>query len=96
MKYTFKQFKEEYPDDDSCLDKILAMRYGGNEFHCPGCGALSKFHKISKRRAYACQDCGHHVYPCVGTPFEKSRTPLTDWFFALYLMTSTQPRLADD
>jgi transposase len=94
MKYTFKQFKAEYPDDDACLAKVLEMRYGGNQFTCPGCGVYSKFHKIAKRRAYACQDCGHHIYPCVGTPFEKSRTPLTDWFFAMYLMTSTRHGVA--
>ena len=29
-------------------------------------------------RAYACQECGHHIYPCVGTPFEKSSTKLAD------------------
>lgn len=94
MKYTFKQFKEEYPDDAACLDKILEMRYGGHEFVCLGCGVEAKFHRITKRRAYACQECGHHVYPCVDTPFEKSRTPLTDWFFAMYLMTSTRHGVA--
>ena len=94
MAYTFKQFLSEYPDDSACLDKILDIRYGGREFSCPGCGAESKFSRIAKRRAYACQYCGHHVYPCVGTPFEKSRTPLTSWFFAMYLMTSTRHGVA--
>ena len=92
--YTFKEFQAQYPDDEACLNKILEMRYGGNEFYCPGCGAESKFHRIKKRRAYACQNCGHHVYPCVGTPFEKSRTPLTSWLFAMYLMTSTRHGVA--
>lgn len=94
MKYTFKQFKAEYPDDAACLDKIMDARYGGREFTCPSCGADTKYHRIAKRRAYACQHCGHHIYPCVGTPFEKSRTPLTDWFFAMYLMTSTRHGVA--
>jgi len=76
-KYTFKQFQAEYPDDGSCLDRIMAEQYCGTEFSCPACGADSKFHRITKRRAYACQHCGHHIYPCVGTPFEKSRTNLT-------------------
>jgi transposase-like protein len=92
--YTFKQFQAEYPDDAACLDKILKIRHGGHEFTCPGCGADSKFHRLAKRRAYSCQHCGHHVYPCVGTPFEKSRTPLTSWFFAMYLMTSTRHGVA--
>jgi transposase-like protein len=94
MRYTFKQFKAEYPNDAACLDKIMDIQYGGREFSCPGCGADSKFHRIAKRRAYSCQHCGHHIYPCVGTPFEKSRTPLTNWFFAMYLMTSTRHGVA--
>ena len=94
MKYTFKQFQAEYPDDEACLRKVMEMRYGGTKFICPTCGVDTKFHRISKRRAFACQDCGHHIYPCVGTPFEKSRTPLTSWFFAMYLMTSTRHGVA--
>jgi transposase len=93
-KYTFKQFQAEYPDDAACLDEIMRQQYGGTEFTCPACGADSKFHRMSKRRAYACQHCGHHIYPCVGTIFEKSRTPLTNWFFAMYLMTSTRHGVA--
>lgn len=93
-KYTFKQFQAEYPDDGACLDKIMGEQYGGLKFACPGCGADSTFSRITKRRAYACQWCGHHIYPCVGTIFEKSRTPLTNWFFAMYLMTSTRHGVA--
>jgi transposase len=94
MKYTFKQFQAEYPTDEACLDQIMKVQYGGTEFSCPACGADSKFHRMTKRRAYACQHCGHHIYPCVGTIFEKSRTKLTHWFFAMYLMTSTRHGVA--
>jgi hypothetical protein len=74
--------------------RILEEQYGGREFICPSCNQLSKFHPITKRRAYACDRCGHHVYPCVGTIFEKSRTKLTHWFFAMYLITSTRHGVA--
>lgn len=94
MQYTIKQFRAEYPSDEACLDKIMELRYGGKELDCPACKKPSKFHRIKKRRAYACQNCGHHIFPCVGTPFEKSRTPLSDWFFAMYLMTSTRHGVA--
>jgi DNA-directed RNA polymerase subunit RPC12/RpoP len=93
-KYTFKQFQAEYPDDGACLDKIMVQQFGGTEFQCGSCRKESKFHRIAKRRAYACQHCGFHIYPCVGTIFEKSRTPLTNWFFAMYLMTSTRHGVA--
>ena len=49
---------------------------------------------MSKRRAYACQWCGHHIYPCVGTIFEGSRTPLRKWFYAIYLFSTTKHGVA--
>ena len=89
-KYTLKTFQTEYPDDAACLDKVLAMRYGGPVFECPHCKKHSTFHRITKRRAYACQGCGHHIYPCAGTVFQDSRTKLTLWFYAMYLFTSSR------
>ncbi len=90
MKYTFQQFKNEFPDDGACLQAIFNKKYG-NTPACTKCGvAESKFHRIKERRAFACQWCGHHVYPCVGTPFEKSSTSLSLWFHAMYLMTATR------
>ncbi len=72
----------------------MEVNYGGTEITCPGCGADSKFHPLAKRRAYVCQHCGHHIYPAAGTIFHKSRTNLTKWFFAMYLMTSTRHGVA--
>ena len=89
-KYTKAQFDREYPDDGACLDAIMDMCYGGTDIPCPGCKRTTKFTRIAKRRAYACQWCGAHVYPCVGTVFEKSRTPLTKWFYAMYLFTASR------
>lgn len=93
-KYTFKQFQAEYPNDAACLARIMEIQYGGDETECQVCQRRTKFHPMSKRRAYACQECGHHIYPCAGTIFHKSRTPLTMWFFAMYLMTSTRHGVA--
>lgn len=93
-KYTFKEFQTEYPNDEACLAQLMRVNYGGTEIVCPACGVETKFHPMAKRRAYACQDCGHHVYPCAGTIFHKSSTKLTLWFFAMYLMTSTRHGVA--
>jgi transposase len=94
MKYTLKDFQAEYPTDEACLDQIMKELHGGTQIACPGCGANSKFSRITKRRAYACQWCGHHIYPCAGTIFEKSTTNLTKWFMAMYLFTSTRHGVA--
>lgn len=93
-EYTSKQFQEEYPDDAACLARIMEIQYSGDITHCPICDKRTKFHPMGKRRAYACQECGHHIYPCAGTIFHKSRTKLTVWFFAMYLMTSTRHGVA--
>jgi hypothetical protein len=93
-KYIFKQFQAEYPDDAACLTKLMKINFGGTEIVCPACGVKAQFHMMSKRRAFACQECGRHIYPCAGTIFHKSRTKLTYWFFAMYLMTSTRHGVA--
>ena len=95
MRYTFKTFQTEFPDDAACLNRLMEIRYGGTEIECPGCGvANATFHPLDKRRGFACHACGHHIYPCAGTIFEKSSTRLTLWFFAMYLMTSTRHGVA--
>ena len=48
-----------------------------------------KHHRVTGRTAYACGNCGNQVYPLAGTIFAKSRMPLKKWFYAIYLMGST-------
>ena len=73
---TIKQFLETYPDDDACLAHLFETRYG-KEPVCPKCGQIGTFHKLKKLPAYTC-NCGHHIHPMAGTPFERSRTSLQD------------------
>lgn len=89
QRFTFKQFQARFPDDDACLAEIFRRRYGTECEACPSCGVIGKLSKIEGRRAYACQE-GCHIYPCVGTAFEKSPTNLTKWFHAMYLFTTTR------
>jgi transposase-like protein len=94
VKYTFKQFQTEFPDDAACLVRLMEIKFGGTNILCPGCGVQAQFHAMNTRKAFACQECGHHIYPCAGTIFHKSSTKLTHWFFAMYLMTSTRHGVA--
>ena len=87
--HTIKQFFKLFPNDDACLKHIMMVRYG-LEGTCPKCGAITKFYRVTSQRAYACKWCGWHTYPCVGTPFEDSRTSLQLWFYAIYLFTQTR------
>ena len=86
---TVTEFFKRFPDDDSCLDHLMRIRHG-KEQDCPNCGKHSTFSRHSKRPVYQCQWCSYQISPQVGTPFEKSRTPLQKWFYAMYLFTTTR------
>ena len=92
-RYTFKQFQTEYPNDEACLKQLLTSSLAARN-QLPVMPSRGEISSHGQRKAYACQACGHHVYPCAGTIFHKSSTPLTKWFFAMYLMTSTRHGVA--
>lgn len=86
MRYTFAQFKSEYPNDDACLEAVFQNRYGDLK-HCPKCGAETKFYRVKKRQCYACEHCGYQLHPLANTIFRKSSTSLWNWFYAIYLFS---------
>jgi len=88
-RYTVQDFFKQFPDDESCLNHLMKLRFGDST-DCPKCGKHGKFSKITKQPAYQCAWCGHHIHPMVGTPFAKSRTSLQKWFYAMYLFTTTR------
>jgi hypothetical protein len=68
---TVREFFKRFPDDAACMEHVMTVRYG----HRHTCGVIdATFHRLENRKAYS---CAHNVYPCAGTIFEKSRTPLT-------------------
>ena len=87
--FSVREFFETFPNDDACLTRIMEVRYGLRHV-CEKCEKDSTFHKLANRRAYSCANCGHHVYPCAGTIFQDSRTPLQTWFYAIYLFIATR------
>ncbi len=88
-KYTLKDFDQEFPNDDTCLEWVKNHRYP-NGIHCPTCNKITKHHKVTGRSCYECDYCGHQVYPLVDTIFHKSATPLRVWFQVIYRMASTR------
>lgn len=88
-KLTVREFFARFPDDDTCLSHIMEVRHGLRHV-CRNCKKESTFHKLTNRRAFSCANCGDHVYPCVETIFEDSRTSLQTWFYAIYLFVVTR------
>lgn len=66
----------------------------GDRHDCAGCGRSAHYYRVSTRRSYVCEYCGHQVYPTAGTPFERTRTPLRDWFYVIYLLCASRNGVA--
>lgn len=89
-KLTVRQFFARFPDEDTCLEHVMSVRFGLRHV-CRKCGKDSTFHRLANRpRAYSCSHCGDHVYPTAGTVFQDTRTPLQLWFYAIYLFVTTR------
>ena len=87
--YSVREFFTEFPSDDACLMRVMEVRYGLRHV-CRKCGKDSTFHRLTSRKAFACSHCGDNLYPCAGTIFQDSRTPLQTWFYAIYLFIATR------
>ena len=87
MRYAIKQMHDQFPDDKACLQFLFDKRFG-NIKTCPKCGTVgAKFYRVKSKPSFVCKECKYQVFPLVGTIFEKSTTPLTDWFHAIYLFS---------
>ncbi|MBW8011774.1 MAG: IS1595 family transposase [Chloroflexi bacterium] len=89
QKYTIKDFQEDFATDDVCLEWLRNTRYP-ELIECEGCKREAKYYRIKERKVYGCEWCGHQISPTAGTIFHKSRTPLTLWFYVIYLMAQTR------
>lgn len=91
MKYTIKNLKNDFPNDEACLDFIFKNRWP-KCLTCPNCEKKDFYH-VKGRKSYACK-CGYQVSPTEGTIFHKSSTPLTLWFHAIFLMSQSKNGVA--
>jgi transposase-like protein len=90
---TLRQFQADFPTEEACLDHLMRTRFG-IQHECGSCGRTAKFYRVAKRRSYACEWCGYQVFPTAGTPFDRTRTPLRDWFYVMFLFTTTRNGVA--
>ncbi len=79
---------EYFGTDEKCREALEHLRWP-NGPECPRC-----FHKnvtpVNGRKVYDCNSCHYQFSVTVGTMFEDSHLPLTQWFFITYLMTESK------
>lgn len=79
------RFEARFPTEDSCLEHVMRIRFG-DRHDCTQCGRNAHYYRVRTRRSYACEYCGHQLYPTAGTPFSRTRVPLRDWFMVMTLL----------
>jgi len=93
-KLTVREFFKRFPDEETCLEHVMDVRFGLRHT-CRKCGVVdATFHRLTERKAYSCAHCGDHLYPCAGSIFEDTRTPLQTWFYAIYMFTVSRNGVA--
>jgi len=90
---SLREFQARFPTEESCLDHLFQVRFG-TPFECPKCAKVGKYSRVKSRRSYQCSWCGNQVYPTAGTPFDRTRTSLRDWFYVMFLFTTTRNGVA--
>jgi transposase len=90
---SLRSFQQRFPTEDSCLDHLFQVRYG-TDFTCPKCSKPAKYTRVAGRRSYQCQWCANQVYPTAGTPFDRTRTSLRDWFVVMFQFCTSRHGVA--
>lgn len=91
---TLVDFLDQYGTEVKCRRALFRSRWPEG-FRCPKCAgsARSRFHRHGQVY-YQCSACRHQTSLVSGTVFEGTKLPLTTWFLAIHLLTSTKTNLA--
>jgi transposase-like protein len=81
------EFVGRFGTEEACREYLYNIRWAEG-FVCPKCGMSCEPFQISSRNLYQCRHCNHQASVTAGTVMDKTRTPLTKWFLAIYLIST--------
>lgn len=82
---TLQRFQRRFRTEKDCVEHLFKLRWPDG-YCCPRCGHRRySFH--STRKLYQCCNCKYQVSVTAGTVFHKTRTPLLQWFWMMFIMT---------
>jgi transposase-like protein len=79
------EFVAQFGAEDRCIDYLAGLRWPGG-YVCAGCGSRQAWRLKGRTRTYECRVCGRQESVTAGTIFHRTRTELSKWFLAAYLM----------
>ena len=83
---TLRQFQADFASEEACQQYLAACRWPDG-FLCARCGHRRAYELVNQRRQQ-CAGCRHQVSVTAGTVLHQTKLPLTQWFWAAYLMTT--------
>ena len=83
---TPRQFRRRFRTERDCL-RYVTRRKWPDGFRCPRCDH-DQAYLIESRRLYQCKECGHQTSVTANTIFHKTRKPLRDWFWAIFVVAT--------
>ncbi len=88
------EFQRLFPDDTACAAYLEATRWRDG-FVCGWCGEASEPYRFANRpQVLRCRKCQRDNALTAGTVMERTRTPLSIWFWAAYLVSSHTPGIS--
>ena len=83
---TLRQFQLLFATDDACHEYLSRCRWPEG-YKCPRCGN-PRAYALGNLGRWKCVACSHQTSLTSGTILHNTKTPLTLWFWAAYLMTT--------
>src|ERR1700730_254392 len=78
-------FAARFGTEERCIEHLAGLRWPGG-FVCSGCSGRVAWRLKARPRVYECGTCHRQESVTAGTVFHRTRTDLTKWFLAAYLM----------
>jgi transposase-like protein len=82
-----------FTDADKAREALEAVRWRDGQF-CPHCGVTEGLARVQGKShrpgLFYCNACKKTYTVTVGTVFERSKVPLTKWWLAAYLLSSSK------
>ena len=79
------EFAARFGTHERCIEHLARLRWPGG-FVCSGCGGRQVWRRQARPRVYECGTCHRQASVTAGTVFHRTRTDLSKWFVAAYLM----------
>jgi transposase-like protein len=87
------EFQRQFADEEACRSYLFASRWPEG-YRCRRCGGseIGVLHRA--RNVWQCKGCAMQTSVTAGTVMHGTRTPLTLWFWAAYLVSTHTPGMS--